>query len=82
MVSYWAYSSTLKMDPTYSTQMSLDFQRTAQCYIPEDRTPRNHRCDNVKIVNSGFVETVYVYTITSVSSPDNFQWRISVLSFV
>jgi hypothetical protein len=31
-----AYSSTLKMEATCSFEASLDFQRTARRYIPED----------------------------------------------
>jgi hypothetical protein len=33
-----AYSLTLKMDSSYSSETSVDFQRTTRCYIPEDRT--------------------------------------------
>jgi hypothetical protein len=28
--------------------MSGDFQRTTWCYIPEDRTLHNHRCEHLK----------------------------------
>jgi hypothetical protein len=34
--------STLKMEAIYSCKTSVDFQRTARCYIPEDR------CENLK----------------------------------
>jgi hypothetical protein len=40
-----AYSSTLKMEATYSSEESFDFQRTTQRYIPE---VYNHRCENLK----------------------------------
>jgi hypothetical protein len=43
-----AYSSTLKMEATYSSETSVDFQRTIRRYITEDRTVHNHRCDNLK----------------------------------
>jgi hypothetical protein len=33
-----AYSSTLKMEPTYSSETLVDFQRAARRYVPEDRT--------------------------------------------
>jgi hypothetical protein len=33
-----AYSLTLKMEAKYSSETSIDFQGTAQCYISEDRT--------------------------------------------
>jgi hypothetical protein len=32
-----AYSSTLKMEATCSSEKSVDFQRATRCYIPEDR---------------------------------------------
>jgi hypothetical protein len=38
LVSYLAYSSTLKMEATCSSETSEDFQRTTRRYIPEDRT--------------------------------------------
>jgi hypothetical protein len=34
------YFSTLKMEATCFSEMSVDFQRTTRCYIPEDRTLR------------------------------------------
>jgi hypothetical protein len=43
-----AYSSTLKMEATCSSKMSVDFQRTKVLYIPEHRTLHNRRCDNLK----------------------------------
>jgi hypothetical protein len=33
-----AYSSPLEMEATCSSKISVDFQQTTQCYIPEDRT--------------------------------------------
>jgi hypothetical protein len=38
LVSCLAYSSTLKMEATCSSEMSVDFQRTIWHYIPEYRT--------------------------------------------
>jgi hypothetical protein len=37
LVSYLAYSSSLKMETTCSSETSDDFQRTTQPYIPEDK---------------------------------------------
>jgi hypothetical protein len=37
-VSCLVYSSTLKMEVSYSCEKSDGFQRTTWCYIPEDRT--------------------------------------------
>jgi hypothetical protein len=38
LVSCLACSLALKMEVTYSSEMSVDFQRTTRRYIPEDRT--------------------------------------------
>jgi hypothetical protein len=38
MVYCLAFSSTLKMEATCSSETSVDFQRTTRRYIPEDRT--------------------------------------------
>jgi hypothetical protein len=37
-----------EMEATCSTETSVDFQRTTRRYIPEDRTLRYHRCENLK----------------------------------
>jgi hypothetical protein len=42
------YSSTLKMEAIYSSETSVDSQRTEGRYIPEDRTLHNYRCENLK----------------------------------
>jgi hypothetical protein len=41
LISCLTYSSTLKMEPTCSSETSVDFQRTRQRYIPKDRSPLN-----------------------------------------
>jgi hypothetical protein len=33
-----AYSSTLKMEATFSSETEVDFQRTTQRYIPENKS--------------------------------------------
>jgi hypothetical protein len=33
-----AYSSTLKMEATFSSGTSVDFQQAVRCYIPDDKT--------------------------------------------
>jgi hypothetical protein len=48
LVSCSAYSSNLKTEATYSSETSVDFQRTIQHYIPEDSNLHNHRCENLK----------------------------------
>jgi hypothetical protein len=48
LVSSLAYYSTLKMEAKYSQETSVGFQRTTQCFIPENRVLRNDRCENLK----------------------------------
>jgi hypothetical protein len=43
-----AYSLTLKMEATCFSEMSVDFPRTTQRYIPEDSTLQNRRCEILK----------------------------------
>jgi hypothetical protein len=38
LVSFLAYSSTLKMETTCSSETLVDFQQTTWHYIPENRT--------------------------------------------
>jgi hypothetical protein len=47
LVSCLAYSSTLKMEATCSSETSVYFQRTTGRYIPEDGTFHDHRCENL-----------------------------------
>jgi hypothetical protein len=54
LVSCLAYSSTLKMKATCSSETSVDFQRTTQRYIPEKRTFQGHRCENIKFCEFKF----------------------------
>jgi hypothetical protein len=48
LVSCLAYSSTLKLEATRSSETSADFQRATRRYIPQHRTIHNHRCENLK----------------------------------
>jgi hypothetical protein len=34
------------MEATYSLETSVDFQRTTQRYIPEDKTLHKYRCED------------------------------------
>jgi hypothetical protein len=53
---YWfAYSSTVKMEATCSTETPVDFQLTTLRYTPENRHLLNHRCEEL---GSFVVETV------------------------
>jgi hypothetical protein len=42
------YSSNLKMEAKFSSETSVDFQRTTRHYTPEHITLHNHRCENLK----------------------------------
>jgi hypothetical protein len=48
MVSYLAYSLTLKMEVTCSSEKLIDVKRTTPRYISEDRALHKHRCENLK----------------------------------
>jgi hypothetical protein len=48
LVSFSAYSSSLKIVATCSPVISVDFQRTTWPYIPEKRTLHIHRCEHLK----------------------------------
>jgi hypothetical protein len=54
-----------KMEATSSSETSIDFQRTARSYIPEDRTRHNQRCENLKshIMISGWTPTYKYYKL-------------------
>jgi hypothetical protein len=43
LVSFMDYTSNLKMETTYFSETSVDFQRTTRCCIPEDIP-----CENLK----------------------------------
>jgi hypothetical protein len=48
-------SSTLKMEAISSSETSGATQRIARRHIPEDDTPHNHRCENLKSYKVFFV---------------------------
>jgi hypothetical protein len=47
-----AYSWTLMMKGTCSSETSIEFQRTALHYVLEDRIFPNHSCENLKYYNN------------------------------
>jgi hypothetical protein len=51
LVSCLAYSSTVKIEATCSSETSVEFHRTTRRYIPEDRTLHNHCCEYLKSYN-------------------------------
>jgi hypothetical protein len=59
LVSCSAYSSTLKMKATCSSENSVDFQGTARRYIPADNPAVQYAVTNLQI----FLLGVFVYTL-------------------
>jgi hypothetical protein len=50
------------------SETSLEFQRTTRRYIPEDRTPHNRRCENLKSYNVNLICRGSLEGATSCSS--------------
>jgi hypothetical protein len=48
LVSCLAHYSDLKVKAIYSSETSVDVQRTTWHYIPDDRTLHNYRCENLE----------------------------------
>jgi hypothetical protein len=44
----WFIFPTVERGATYSSETSVDFQRTTRRYFLEERTLHNHRCENLK----------------------------------
>jgi hypothetical protein len=53
----------LKIEAICSFETSVEFKRTTRCYIPEDSTLHNHRCENLK---SYITEVVYSLSLLCV----------------
>jgi hypothetical protein len=51
LFSCLAYSSALKREATYLSELSVGFEGTTQHYTPEDRHFHNHRFENLKSSN-------------------------------
>jgi hypothetical protein len=67
-----AYSSTLKMKATSSSETSVDFQRTTRRHFPEDRTLHAFFCGRNEDYFF-FIQVGAVTTMLSVNGP----WRSS-----
>jgi hypothetical protein len=64
-VSCSAYSA-LKMEAIYSSETSVDFQRTTRRYIPVDSILRNHGCENLKSYVVSFLSNIVQYKQESI----------------
>jgi hypothetical protein len=75
LVSCLVYTSTLKMEATCSSETSVDFQQNTQCYILEDRTLHNHRCETLKSSPNQF--SYMSHTCTHVRLHIQLKWSIN-----
>jgi hypothetical protein len=50
LVSFFAYSLTLKMEATCSSKIPVDFSLSKHCYIPENRVLHSRCCKNFKSI--------------------------------
>jgi hypothetical protein len=64
LVSCLAYSSTLKMEVVCSSEMSVDFHQTLQCYTPEDGAAHSHCCEN-------FISNIFIMFNVILSTSNN-----------
>jgi hypothetical protein len=68
----------MRMEATYSSEKSVDFQRTAPSHIPEEITLHNHRSENLKSYKT--IEDYYILgynAVQSVGSQPTFRKNIS-----
>jgi hypothetical protein len=85
LASCLAYSSTLKIEATCSSETSVDFQWTTRRYIPENRTLQNRRCENLRSHKQTNQQT-NKQTMESIQLPKPMEMpvptRVSVVIFV
>jgi hypothetical protein len=79
IVACFNYSLILKMDPTFSSKMSVDFHQTTQCYIPENRTLPSHHCKNLKS-NFNFSSVTLVSFVVAPPLLNYFLWLLHLFT--
>jgi hypothetical protein len=72
-----AYSSTLIMDPTFSSEKSFDFQRITRNYLPEERTgfqttqcfslPINNKLKPITTAERSKVQNIFAHSNTGIA---------------
>jgi hypothetical protein len=55
------------MEAIFSSETSVDFQRTIRRYIPEDGTLHNHRCEKLEVL---------LHEVCSLNTDSVTKWRI------
>jgi hypothetical protein len=66
-------SSTLKMEAIYSSETSVETQRTTRRHIPEDDTLHNHRCENLISYTKIFFANSSKYKLTHNAAMNGWQ---------
>jgi hypothetical protein len=68
-VSCLFYFCTLKMEATCFSGTLVEWKQTKRRYIPEDRTPHNHCCENFKSYN---ITPIYsgIFSQTRTAEPE------------
>jgi hypothetical protein len=64
----WLTLLTLKMEPTYYSETSVDFQSAARRYIPEHSIPHDHRCKNL---NPNFKGLTFTLAFAHIQDADS-----------
>jgi hypothetical protein len=69
-----AYSLTLQTEAIYSSETSVDTQRTTQRYIPEDGTLHKYRCENLKsYIMRSLIGTIVFWDMLPYSLLESYQ---------
>jgi hypothetical protein len=69
LVSCLAYYSTLNLMVIFSSETSIDFQRTARRNIPDDRTLHNHLCERLKSCVISLVSALLILKLLDLEVP-------------
>jgi hypothetical protein len=70
------------MEATFSSEMSVDTQRTTRRYIPEDGTLYNHRCENLTSYILDFIHRPVFLSVSEISFISVHRWSSDLgLSF-
>jgi hypothetical protein len=79
VVSFSDYSSALKIEATFSSETSIDFQRTTRLYIPEDGTVHIDRCQNLRACTNRLVFVTETNCVHCKVATDFFKYYLDEL---